>query len=1417
MKVEIWFDGDLDWSDVSEQVRDDFTVTHRAASADFHAATNLFNFTLIYNATTYGKLRLMTKRALVRYTDDDDTIQFSGYFLPLTSFEYNGIIENQFCTIEAQDFTELLRVPVGNAEDDDVAYVDYKILDSTDPSHSIVHALFTKIGLDTSIIDTGVNITTTLGAFASDSYEETAFEMLDTLFYEYGYVVNFDNEGKFHPIPWIIASGTAFVHTFNDTNIIDSIKESGKPFEYEGNQVFWYNLATQENTRLYTEDLPWDEDGDFEGYAVLGGYTYPPETNVTDSTTGELTKVYQEFEDTGIRYKTAGRYVTEEYYMDYALEQADFSQILITTDHVVYDRFDAGLIRDIETFYNRRAQIRYNNPEVTARDLFYMHIDATVIYKRAQQKSIMQLVDGSNKLATYDSRFIYDSTTGDRLCSAQIQAYFYGNKVYSFSSLNNVAEGSYVQIVLENGVTATGIVMEKAFNGLTGIYEYEVAGFTASYQAMTARDVTILSRAPGRAINRVENIPSAPMLNVSGPSTLPEEGATYTLNHSDVETPLYQWYYTTTSGIDVAISGATAVDYFLSGDTTLFDTSGVIACQLNSKWADSIQVTKVTRLPNYSDIKAFFSCDDLPLIPDNIAGTHYLQNTWTTTDSWINIAGSILSVSGGNLVTTAAAGGYTGAYRNISSITNATIRVRLLSSTTRAVAFVGTINGVGNTVLKNITVTAGVWTTLDVYAPGALTLIQIFQSGRTAGDTLIFDWVYIGNALYDTVLLDNSGNERHLTISGVTPVPGISGNGLSFDGINDSGVYTLPNTQEILSLVCWFNPTAAKDFAAPISTLKQGTPSSGFSFSFTSATSIRISYGRGAGQAYTSVTLTVPTISFGTDAHWKVAFNKTDTKFRIYRNGILIATSDAITTIDLNATAIALGRWGVGYNDYYIAGIGDEFLYFSSTLSSAQARGLYNQKTMQKAYTFANWVSDTGRKPKYLGTYNAVHPTFPKVGDWWLVYDTDDSPIQRGIYLNVNGTYTRQTADSGEATQYFLATASDILSLANNVSPDYGTAADYGFSNFVPFLAANDAFISNLFAQYIKVQTGGSIRGGNRYDENGTVVDGTVPGFYISASGACKVAGIEFDGSQGGGVQWGAPALIGSALTVSNGDSRICPLDANTVAFQGFVGGNNIMRTYKWSGSAWTQLGGDTNIGTIGLSAICQLNSTDIAFIDASNLQLRTYRWSAGAGTWAQVGAGLTISGIFQAALTPLSATDVALSNGRQTGETYDFLRTYRWSGSSWAQLGSSLTVSGIGQTRIATLSASKIAMATNVSGVLGSVRELRTYEWSGSAWQKIGASLTISGAAVTDIAAMNGSDIVFIDEVYDVFKMYRWSGSAWSQIASAGSTGVGVNGYPTIAVLNGCDFAYLDTTNDSLRTYRFGFAVSKPYAYPYN
>jgi len=268
--------------------------------------------------------------------------------------------------------------------------------------------------------------------------------------------------------------------------------------------------------------------------------------------------------------------------------------------------------------------------------------------------------------------------------------------------------------------------------------------------------------------------------------------------------------------------------------------------------------------------------------------------------------------------------------------------------------------------------------------------------------------------------------------------------------------------------------------------------------------------------------------------------------------------------------------------------------------------------------------------------------------------------------------------------------------------------------------------------------------------------------------------------------KWGQS---GSGLEIpASGRLAITALNSTDVAFFNDI--NDELRTYRRSSSAWSLVGSGLEISGADSSALTALSSTDVAFIDRNNEELRTYRWSG--SVWSFVGSGLSISITSQyLALTALNSTDVAFIDG-----TNKELRTYRWSGSVWSLVGSELSISGVYRPALTALNSTDVAFIDAFN------KELRTYRWSGSAWSLVGSGLSISGGLdYLAFTALNSIDVAFIDQSNDELRTYRWSGSVWSLVDSGLSISAAASSV-ALAALNSTDVAYIDNNNEELRIY---------------
>ena len=426
------FDFGSGWVDLSSLVRNDLTYTTRSMNEDFHYAQNEALLHIAYDETYYEDFLDTSVDILVKIESGTPLVaEFTGHIPPSRRRRYDGLIDNVVIELEAIDYTDYLAKQIG-----DVAWENCKVQDPADTSHSLVHLVFTAIGLDTAYIDSSVTISTEVRVATSGADDEEALFFLDTLLYEYGYVAHWNGAGKFSPVRWILATGATTTYDFTESNIALSVEvEEEESEHYEGTDLIWFEVGERENTLIYRESLPFNDDGSFAGYDIPAGYYYPPETNVADPVTGTDQVVYQEYTDDAIRYFTNKAIVNNLDY-NYKAFTSDFSDILKTSAHRLDWDAEAGITLDPDpaTFENKRAIVRFLNGEASAKKIYYANIYATVLYRTTERKYRIERVASTKKLYGYASRFVFVAANAEALTQGIDKAFELSNTYYRFSS-----------------------------------------------------------------------------------------------------------------------------------------------------------------------------------------------------------------------------------------------------------------------------------------------------------------------------------------------------------------------------------------------------------------------------------------------------------------------------------------------------------------------------------------------------------------------------------------------------------------------------------------------------------------------------------------------------------------------------------------------------------------------------------------------------------------------------------------------------------------------------------------------------------------------------------------------------------------------------------------------------------------------
>jgi len=146
--------------------------------------------------------------------------------------------------------------------------------------------------------------------------------------------------------------------------------------------------------------------------------------------------------------------------------------------------------------------------------------------------------------------------------------------------------------------------------------------------------------------------------------------------------------------------------------------------------------------------------------------------------------------------------------------------------------------------------------------------------------------------------------------------------------------------------------------------------------------------------------------------------------------------------------------------------------------------------------------------PKYLGKYLNQVPVQYNRGDWFLVYGETDEPFERGIYrVATNLVFEKLTDDIALNGTYFLSALNDILQV---VQDGFGVITNYGNITYLENLATNTLMVQYLLG--VDAKFTGTVVGGDRFNQNGTIADENREGYILLPSGTIKASNVELSG-----------------------------------------------------------------------------------------------------------------------------------------------------------------------------------------------------------------------------------------------------------------------------------------------------------------
>lgn len=438
----------------------------------------------------------LPKDLLIEIKDDVGTYLFKGHAPAIMSRTYTGDAEIEYLSISASDSMDLLSTHVG-----DVVYRNYSIYDPASPETSIIHQLAYIAGFTEADLDDSITISDTMSVFAPQNVEDDIRGLIETILFEHGWILHFTEEDKIKPVKWIHTTGELPDFLWNESNVGYPVKVKENTINTVGVSLVYYHLGRgvttsgSYNILLYMDSgLPYDSDGSFAGYNILGvsptkpdGYTYPPETNVIDDTTGEYQEVWQEYTTNSIKYFT-NKAIMNDLDHNYKAFDSDFSDIIATDRQWIDWKADDGIVLDTDTltFDNKRCRYVFRNP--TADDslkLYYANVYGIVDYKTAQKTIEINPEGDSDNLQSYECKYIYGADNTETTENATLLAQYLDTQVqlkeitfqfYSGDSAYKVDVGTYCTISLKDGTFSRAIIQTRQYNEYTDQYTYTLRG-----------------------------------------------------------------------------------------------------------------------------------------------------------------------------------------------------------------------------------------------------------------------------------------------------------------------------------------------------------------------------------------------------------------------------------------------------------------------------------------------------------------------------------------------------------------------------------------------------------------------------------------------------------------------------------------------------------------------------------------------------------------------------------------------------------------------------------------------------------------------------------------------------------------------------------------------------------------------------
>src|SRR5574344_893715 len=516
-------------------------------------ADNSCKLDIPFKTATANKIKAdLDNNIKAQIVNDDGSNWFYGFLRKSTAFEKTQT--NQPISIEIVSPSYFLDVDLTN----DIYLANVSI-------DSVITRLFTESKI---AITPSTNINITLPIFTA-SEGDNIYYLLKQLLFEFGYSLDFDNNGKFI-LYELFNKPTTITQKLDGTNCREKITQNKNEQECDYVVGKWDKYELLNNQLLFS-----DTTGKTASHNCV--ITVKPNSYFAE---------------------------TEVNYLKYDCTKGD----VIYCTEITNDKIDCpqGLTKTLKNL-GTKAELTIKNNTTGTITITNFEIYGTAYINTNSNESVSKT--GSKK-KEYELKYIHDKETADALVKNLANYYRYADFIVKTTSKDNFALGSFIQ-VSDSGIgTINGRIIKKETNYYDGDFDYEIEAISEYTPAEIEKSISNLNGNSSSSIVTVRNItaPTTPVLksatiNSNGtatiifePSTDDESGVSfyklYRKMGNEVYSEITELNHTgnNITYIDGLLKKGNAYSYCVSA----VDNSGNVSEQSNSL---SITAT-VSQIPN---------------------------------------------------------------------------------------------------------------------------------------------------------------------------------------------------------------------------------------------------------------------------------------------------------------------------------------------------------------------------------------------------------------------------------------------------------------------------------------------------------------------------------------------------------------------------------------------------------------------------------------------------------------------------------------------------------------------------------------------------------------------------------------------------------------------------------------------------